>query len=387
VLFTRTYANSMLERACRDAVARQIDYGNQRGVPWGISESAWSALDSRHIYQYKAFGVPALALNPALGDDLVVAPYATILALMVDPRLAVANLKRLRGMILSGPMGFYESIDFTRAGKPNGVPGVVIYSYMAHHQGMSLAALDNMLHRNVMQRRFHHDLRIRSIESLLYERNPITRLPREEEKPPLTPVRLPIDEDADRTWTEETASPRVFLHGNGRYALMTTNSGGGYSRWNGFDITRWRSDPTLDPWGSFVYVRDLRSDEVWATTHKPFTNRQGESAVRFAADRAELRRRVAGIETVLEVTVAEDDVELRRLRIAAHPGARVHELYGAGNGSARRRQSASRFCEDVRGNGISRTRRASRAPPPAIPWRDSCLDRAPPAWRPWRHLL
>ncbi len=317
LLFTRTFTNSMLECACRDAVAGQIEYGKAQGIPWGVSESAYSALDSHQIYQYKAFGVPALALNPGLEDALVVAPYATVLALLVDPVAALKNLERLQVLGLAGPMGFYESIDFTRENTRHGKPGVVTYSYMAHHQGMTLAALDNVLHRDVMQRRFHGDLRVRSIEALLYERNPITRLPKEGARVRVAPIRsLKDGESVDRMWTEETAAPRVQLLGNGRLAVATTNSGGGYTRWNQFDLTRWRSDPTLDPWGSFLYIRDVRSDEVWATTYKPFSTQQGESSIRFAADRVEMRRRVSGIETVLEVTVSpEDDAELRRLRI------------------------------------------------------------------------
>ncbi len=317
LLFTRTFTNSLLESACHDAVGRQIEYGQANGIPWGVSESAWSALDSHQIYQYKAFGVPALALNPGLDDQLVVAPYATVLALLVDPAAASQNLDRLENLGLLGPMGFYEAIDFTRETKRHGRLGVVICTYMAHHQGMSFAALNNVLHRDSMQRRFHSDLRIRSVESVLFERNPITRVPKEEAKVRVAPVRLVTEEDsADRTWTEETAAPRVHLHGNGRYAIMTTNSGGGYSRWNEFDITRWRSDLTLDTWGTFLYIRDVRSEEIWATTHKPLAGRQGDSAIRFAADRIEIRRNNSGIETTLEVTVAaEDDAELRRVRI------------------------------------------------------------------------
>ena len=317
VLFTRMFTNSMLESACHDAVDRQVEYGAAQGIPWGISESAWSALDSHQIYQYKAFGVPALALNPGLDNQLVVAPYASILALMVDPGEAAQNLERLLALGLSGPMGFYEAIDFTRETERYGKPGVVIYSYMAHHQGMALAALNNVLHRDVLQRRFHSDLRIRAVESVLFERNPITRVPKEEIKVRVAPARPVTDDDSvDRTWTEETAAPRVHLHGNGRYALMTTNSGGGYSRWNEFDITRWRSDSTLDSWGTFIYIRDPKSEETWATTHKPFASRQGESSIRFAADRVEILRNNSGIETILEITVAaEDDAELRRVRI------------------------------------------------------------------------
>src|SRR5665213_789254 len=224
---------------------------------------------------------------------------------------------RLERLGLMGPDGFYEAIDFTRETKREGGRGVIIYSYMAHHQGMCMAALNNVLHRDTLQRRFHGDLRIRAVETLLFEGIPITQLPIEEIRIQSSPVRTqPVDEGADRVWTEETVVPRANLYGNGHCSLMVTNSGGGYLRWNEFDITRWRSDPTLDPWGTFIYIRDLRTEDVWATSHKPFTVKQGESAIRFAADRAEYRRRVAGIETVLEVTVAEeDDAELRRVKI------------------------------------------------------------------------
>jgi cyclic beta-1,2-glucan synthetase len=317
ILFTRTFDNSLLDSACRAAIERQVEYGDRNDAPWGISESAYSALDAHQIYQYKAFGTPELALNPSLEEELVVAPYATMLALQLAPAAAARNLDRLKGMGMLGPMGYYESIDFTRESKRDGARGVVTFSYMSHHQAMSLAALDNLLHRDIMQRRFHGDPRVRSVESLLYERIPIMRMPMEEKNPRQISLQtIPEEEPADRVWTEETSAPRVHLHGNGRYALMITNSGGGYSRWNDFDLTRWRSDPTLDPWGSFIYVRDVRTNEVWATSNRPFTSRRGESTARLSADRAEYRRRVWGIETVMEVTTSsEDDAELRRVKI------------------------------------------------------------------------
>jgi cyclic beta-1,2-glucan synthetase len=214
-------------------------------------------------------------------------------------------------------MGLYESIDYTRQSGPHGEPGIVIYAYMAHHQGMSLLALDNAIHGKIMQRRFHSDLRIRAVESVLFERIPMTRIPLAERLQTFPPVRTAgPEEPAERVWDETTAIPRVHLQGNGRYSLMVTNAGSGYSRWNDFDVTRWRSDTTLDPWGSFLYIRDLRSDAVWAAAQQPLGNGQGSASARFSADRADFYRTYAGIETVLEVTIsAEDDVEIRRLRI------------------------------------------------------------------------
>jgi len=174
LLYMRTFANSLQDDACRQAVRLQMRYGQERGVPWGISESAYSALDAHQVYQYRAFGVPGLGLKPGLEEDLVVAPYATALAMLVEPAAAVKNLQRLRDAGLAGPMGLYEAIDYTRENTPQGEKGVVVCSYMAHHQGMSLIALDNALLGGIMQRRFHSDLRIRAVESLLFERIPLT---------------------------------------------------------------------------------------------------------------------------------------------------------------------------------------------------------------------
>jgi cyclic beta-1,2-glucan synthetase len=327
LLFMRTFANSLLDHACREAVRQQIVYGRDKDVPWGVSECAYGALDANQIYQYRAFGVPCLALRPNIEDDLVVAPYATMLALLIDPAAAVDNLKRLRESGFDGPMGPYESIDFSLENTKNGGRGVVIYAYMAHHQGMSLAALDDILHHDVMVERFHGDVRVRAMESLLFERIPITRPPAEEVEARNAPTRSVAEEEpADRQWREDTATPRVHLQGNGRYALMVTNSGGSHSRWNEFDLTRWRSDTTLDRWGSFLYIRDVRSDSVWSpalqplgvqpNTTPPNTAPLNTTTVCFSADRAEFTRRIFGIETILDVTVAaDDDAELRRLTI------------------------------------------------------------------------
>ena len=317
LLFMRTYESSLLDQACRHAVARQIDYGREKDVPWGISEAAYSALDAHQIYQYRAFGVPDLAIQPDLDEEPVVAPYAAMLALMIDPHSAVPNLQQLDRLGLDGPMGFYESIDFSRESKRHGSPGVVIYAYMAHHQGMSLVAIGNVLHHGAMQRRFHSDPRIRAVESLLYERIPITRQIRGEAKSRLAVAHLTAGEEArDVTFSKETPVPRVHLYGNGRYALMVSNSGAGYSRWNQFDVSRWRSDPTLDEWGSYLYLRDLRTNTVWAATPQPVNGTLGKSSVTFSDDRADFYRAVLGMETVMSVTVSpEDDVELRRLTI------------------------------------------------------------------------
>ena len=317
LLFTRSFSNSLLDHACRDAVAQQIAYGREKAVPWGVSEAAYSALDANRIYQYKAFGVPDLALKPGLEDDLVISPYSTMLALTVDSEAALDNLRRLATFDLEGPMGFYESIDFSRENSRDGKPGIVIYTYMAHHQGMSLLALDATLHRDAMRNRFHRDVRVRAVESLLFERMPTTPLPEEEAQPSVIRRRTtPSDELPERTWKEDTPCPRAHIQGNGHYSLMVTSAGGGYSRFNEFDVSRWRSDAARDSWGSFVYIRDLRSAAIWSATYQPVGGHLGISSATFSADRAEFHRTVLGVESVMDVAIAaDDDVELRRLTI------------------------------------------------------------------------
>ena len=317
LLFTRSFSNSLLDHACHDAVTQQVAYGHEKGVPWGVSEAAYSALDANQIYQYKAFGVPNLALKPGLEDDLVVSPYSSMLALTVDPAAALDNLRRLAAFDLDGPMGFYESIDFSRENSRDGKPGIVIYTYMAHHQGMTLLALDATLHHDVMRNRFHRDVRIRAVESLLFERMPTTPLPEEEAQPSVIRRRtVSTDELPERTFKEDTPCPRVHLQGNGHYSMMVTSAGGGYSRFNEFDVSRWRSDSARDSWGSYIYIRDLRSAAVWSATYQPVGGNLGTSSATFSADRAEFHRTVLGVESTLDVAVAaEDDVELRRLTV------------------------------------------------------------------------
>ena len=332
LLFTRSFRNSLLENACDAAVKSQMEYARERGVPWGISESAYGALDIHKIYQYRAFGVPSLGLKRGLEDDLVVAPYATALALLVEPVESINNLKRLEQAGMNGRMGFYESLDYSRQQEREGGSGVIVYTYMAHHQGMSLMAIDNVLNGGIMRQRFHADQRIKAVEPLLFERIPpqpsmLVHIPSDHvairpiAEPSATPYRV-LDED--------TRIPRVHLLGNPRYSLMITNSGAGYSRWRDFDITRWRADSTRDNWGMFFYLREYMREEggynVWSATHQPLNVKDPVYTAIFSADRAEFRRRRRGIESHVEVTVSpEDDVEIRRVTLTNH-GLRTRKL-------------------------------------------------------------
>src|SRR5437764_2291216 len=319
LLFTQTHENSLLDRACYDAVRCQIGYARQNRVPWGISESAFSELDRHNVYQYRAFGVPALALKRGQEDDLVVAPYATALALGVEPAAAVKNLRKLATLgdsALLGDYGYYEAIDYSRRTEPGGAAGIIIHCYMVHHQGMSLLAYGNALHDNAMRRRFHSDPRIRATEPLLHEHIPEQILPTIGEAHEERPVRQTIATTGAPVvaQTPDIASPRTHLLSNGTCSITVTNSGGGYLRWLDLDVTRWRADATCDVSGAFCYIRDLVSGTTWSNTHQPVRSPERRYTWNFTPDKAEFRRRSGPCETITEIVVsAEDDAEVRRV--------------------------------------------------------------------------
>ncbi|HET6420668.1 MAG TPA: glucoamylase family protein [Geobacteraceae bacterium] len=329
LLFQRSYGNSLLDKAAGEAVAVQIDYGRKSRVPWGISESAYADLDINKTYQYKAFGVPALGLKRGLDEQLVVAPYATLLALNVAPDEAVRNLNRLAGLGLLGDYGYYEAMDFSRQQHRDGGRGVVIEAYMAHHQGMGFLALTNFLHDSPFPRRFHADARVRAFESLLQERIPNLpplHLISTRENAPMLMSPETVAPAATTFTTPHTSTPRSLLLCNGRYGLMVTNSGGGYSQWGDREITRWRSDRTRDSWGTFCYIHEADSDSLWSTTWHPVGGKVESYSVDFALDRAVFRRVDKGLHSETEVIVSqEDDVEIRRITLDNRSG-RVRRL-------------------------------------------------------------
>ncbi|MCC5867773.1 MAG: cyclic beta 1-2 glucan synthetase [Gammaproteobacteria bacterium] len=320
LLIMPDYPDTLLEQTGKAAVARQIEYGRQRAVPWGISESCYNGTDINQVYQYRAFGVPGLGFKRGLGDDLVIAPYASALALMVMPRDACANLQTLADQGFLGAYGFYEAIDYTPSRVPRGKSHAVVQAFMAHHQGMSLLALAHVLLEKPMQRRFMSDPVARATELLLQERIP-------KRGPTLHPHAAEVSAAARppsaqlgsimRVFTDlNTRLPEVHLLSNGRYHVMATHAGGSTSRWGDLAITRWREDATTDNWGTFVYLRDLDSGRYWSAAHQPTLLPADHYEAIFVQARAEYRRRDHRIEAHTEITVSpEDDVEIRRVTL------------------------------------------------------------------------
>ena len=319
LIFQHSQGNTLLDEAAREAVATQMAYGRRRQVPWGISESAYSDLDLNQTYQYKAFGVPELGLKRGLEEQVVVAPYASLLALALAPRETVRNLKRLAGLGLLQDYGYYEAIDFSRSPGRESERGVVVQAYMAHHQGMGFLSLTNFLQGNSIRRRFHGDPRVRAVEALLQERvpssPPLHQISTREGAPSAKSVGG-VAPSASKFDTPHTGTPKTQLLCNGRYGLMITNAGGGYSRWGHNDLTRWRSDRTQDPWGTFCYLQESDAGRVWSNTYGPVGGKVEAYSVNFALDRAVFQRTDHGIQTKTEVVVSpEDDVEIRRVTL------------------------------------------------------------------------
>ena len=319
-LVIRAPAGSLLEQTNRLVVGRQISYGTSMGVPWGISESAFSARDLELTYQYSNFGVPGLGLKRGLGNDLVVAPYATALAAMVDPEAAARNFERLTTLGALGRYGFYESLDFTRARVPDDASVVVVRAFMAHHQGMTIAAITNVLLDGRLRTRFHAEPGIQATELLLQERTPrdiASALPLLQEAHSAARDGVGHVPDVRRLISPHSGAPQTHLLSNGSYSVMLTGAGSGYSRWRDMAITRWQQDATRDDSGSYMFLRDVEEGGIWSAGFQPSGAMADSYAVTFTEDRAEFVRSDGDIATTLSVVVStEDDAEARQLTIA-----------------------------------------------------------------------
>ncbi|QXP83245.1 GH36-type glycosyl hydrolase domain-containing protein [Methylococcus sp. Mc7] len=325
VTFTPRY--SLLDQTCRLVVKRQIEYGKERGVPWGVSESAFNGRDLSFIYQYAAFGVPGLGMKRGLGEELVIAPYATALAAMYLPHAAVENFERLEKEGALGRFGFYEALDFTPIRLAEGQRFAMVRCYMAHHQGMSLVAFSNVVHDGAMRHRFHRAPLIQAADLLLQE-----RIPRgaDTRSMPflqvLSEVKESVQPPVRRVPSPTSSVPSAHLLSNGRYAVMITASGSGYSLWRNLAVTRWREDVTRDAWGSYIYLRDVASGQVWSAGYQPTAAAPDHYEVVFLEDRVRITRMDGSIASTLEIVVSpEDDAEIRRLSLTNN-GALTREI-------------------------------------------------------------
>ncbi|MDZ7660138.1 GH36-type glycosyl hydrolase domain-containing protein [Fodinibius sp.] len=323
LLFMSKFENTLLSNTYENVVLWQRNYGLLRNKPWGFSESGYNVRNLELHYQYRGFGVPGLGLRRGLAEDYVVAPYAGMLALMVDSRHALSNLQKLRDEGAYGASGFYEAVDYTprHLAENNGINSAVVKMYMAHHQGMSLLALLNVLDNNRIQQLFHDHPLVRSCELLLQERIP-RGIPIKEPRP--IDVELePAEEEraqnvVDHAGMEDLddTPPRTHILSNGHYSTLISHSGTGYSYSDDLMLTRWRSDTVTDHYGIFFYIRDLESGNYWSAGHQPVKRKADRYDTWYHAGKVQIARVDDWIETFMEICVSpEDNIELRKITL------------------------------------------------------------------------
>jgi len=318
-LVMRAPAGSLLEETSRLVVQRQIDFGRARHLPWGVSESAYNVRDLEYTYQYSNFGVPGLGLKRGLGRDSVIAPYATALASIVDAPAAVLNLAVLAAAGAHGRYGYFEALDYTPGRVPGGQTVALVRAFMAHHQGMSILAIADAVLGGIMCTRFHAEPMIEATELLLQERAPrngAVARPLPAEQLHAARKHAQVQAGGRRFSHADDAAPVTHLLSNGRYTVMLTTAGSGYSRWQSLAVTRWREDPTLDDWGSYIYLHDTGSGAVWSAGMQPCGVAPDAYEVAFSEDRAAFARQDGMLTTTTDILVsAEDDAEVRRVSI------------------------------------------------------------------------
>jgi len=314
---------TLLDQSCRAAVQQQINYGHQKNTPWGISESGFYHFDNQQNYQYRAFGTPGLGFKRGLDDDLVIAPYASMLALNIEPEAVMRNIAKLSSLDAIGCYGFYESLDFTATRLTAGEQYRVVRSYYAHHQGMIIAELANFLLDKILVHRFHANPAIQSVDLLLYELLP-RNIPIEKPQPDIAPITHPLQQPLKlQPWQPplDARTPQVHVLSNGRFSTLITHHGSGYCSWKGDMLTRWRSDPTLDNWGTWIYIRDEQHGDLWSATKHPTRTSPSSYQVTYRPASVSFHQQTNDITSQLQIAIhPQDDLEIRLLSLSNHSG-------------------------------------------------------------------
>jgi len=316
-LLMRSAPGQLLGQSESAAVKIQKRYGDRLGLPWGVSEAAFAARDAAHRYQYRAFGVVGLGMKQGLAEDYVVAPYASALALAVRPRAALENLRRLEKMGLMGRYGFYDSVDFTASRVADARGYTVVRTFMAHHQGMLLAAIDNALCDDILVKRFGRNRLVSAVDLLLHERVPWEYIP--EPLPDTGPVQpAPEGRRVPRLqgWPISRADvPQLHAFGNGRLSVRINEAAGGTLWWRAQALTHWNSDRIRNADAAGIVLRDAEDGETWDFGNRP----ERPVDVTFHPEMASFHLVHLGIAATQDIVVAAaDDVEIRRMTLLNH---------------------------------------------------------------------
>lgn len=321
-LILKNYKGTLLDETYNGVIKAQKCYGYRLKIPWGVSESGYYSFDFNLNYQYKAFGIPDLGLKRGLIEDIVISPYSTLLALSFDAEGAVDNIRKLIAAGMEGNYGFYEALDFTPKRLGKGMSKEIVKSFMAHHQGMGMLALDNFFHNEIMINRFHSHPMIKAGELMLQERIPIRVIITKEYK-----ERIEEKDNLSKGYREAVRSyemqdlvpPPCHLLSNGSYSVLINTRGEGFSKFNDIFINRWRDNSLRGDYGNFIFIKNVSSRKIWSAAYEPLGIEPDGYKVAFLPSRAEFVRRDEEINTIMEVFVSpEDNVEIRRVKIENH---------------------------------------------------------------------
>lgn len=317
-LVMREYEGSVFAQTSKAAVLQQIKYGKRMGIPWGISESQYYRFDLDSNYQYKAFGVPQLRLQPALKNSLVVAPYATLLALNYAPLDCFTNLKKMAELGAMGDYGYYEAMDFNSPDAQTLAPYCIVKSYMAHHQGMNLVAINNFINNGVMRRRFHAEPIVKATEILLEEKRQSHFISIARRGYIIKRGKINFKEDKLSNRYVNRVAPRLPVAGylsNNKYALMVTSDGDGFSSFGNMMLYRWRADLYAGT-GNYIYIKDRKSGNYFSTTYNPTKTEPDEYQAVFSPHQVEFKRTDGDITSHTLISLAPNhNLEIRKLML------------------------------------------------------------------------
>ena len=304
----KRYNGSLLDEASKFAVMSQIEYAKKLGIPWGISESAFNLRDLNNNYQYRAFGIPWLGLKRGLEDDIVVSPYSTFLSLEDELESGIVNLKKLENEGLYGKYGFYESIDYTPS-RTNEEGKAIVKTYMAHHQGLILLSINNVLNDNILKNRFNNNPEIEATNILLQERMPVQMIITKERKEKITKSKnLNTNSYFERVIEKKNKTfKNINIISNEKYKIVIDDFGNSLSEYNDLMVNSYKETSELNQ-GINCYIRSLKSKKI--------IDIKDDAKVVFAPDKAKFSKYVNNLK--IEETISLDPnkpIEIRRLEI------------------------------------------------------------------------
>ena len=314
------YPGSLLDESCKFMLMSQKEYAKKLNIPWGISESAFYLKDLQNNYQYKAFGIPWIGLKRGLSDEMVTSSYGSILALTEAPKEVVENLKILEKNGMYKQYGFYESIDYTPTRLKKGEKYAVVKTYMAHHQGLILLAINNLFKNNIMQKRFMENPELKAIDILLQEKMPENIIITKEEKEKVEKIKYVYDNNYSvREITKPNLKiPQINVISSNEYTVVMNAKGEGYSKYKNILINRYKKTNDIEQ-GIFFYIKDVKTNRIWTANKMSYMNNADKYVMYFSDDQNKIVRQDGGIETILKTSVmADNPVELRSLEITNH---------------------------------------------------------------------